>query len=97
MAELKRRVEPAVRLAQAGLPGRILGRLVEVGFLDRTVILAGQAFSATLPLFMVVSTVSPHPGGDSPAITMAILGRFLHRVRVARLPCIGAEQQHGRG
>jgi membrane protein len=71
MAELKRRVEPAVRLAQAGLPGRILGRLVEVSFLDRTVILAGQAFSAILPLFMVVSTLSPHPGGDSPATTMA--------------------------
>ena len=71
MAELKRRVEPAVRLAQAGLPGRILGRLVEVSFLDRTVILAAQFFSAILPLFMVVSTVSPHPGGDSPAATMA--------------------------
>jgi len=71
MTELKRRVEPAVRLAEAGLPGRILGRLVEVGFLDRTVILAGQAFSAILPLFMIVSTVSPHPGGDSPATTMA--------------------------
>ena len=71
MAELKRRVEPAVRLAQAGLPGRILGRLVEVGFLDRTVILAGQAFSAVLPLFMVVSAVSPQPGGDSLATTMA--------------------------
>jgi membrane protein len=71
MAELKRRVEPAVRLAQAGLPGRILGRLVEVSFLDRTVILAAQFFSAILPLFMVVSSVSPHPGGDSPAATMA--------------------------
>jgi membrane protein len=71
MTELRRRVEPAVRLAEAGLPGRILGRLVEVGFLDRTVILAGQAFSAILPLFMVVSTVSPHPGGDSPATIMA--------------------------
>jgi membrane protein len=71
MTELKRRVEPTVRLAEAGLPGRILGRLVEVSFLDRTVILAGQAFSAILPLFMVVSTVSPHPGGDSPATIMA--------------------------
>jgi membrane protein len=71
MAELKRRVEPAVRVVQAGLPGRILGRLVGVGFLDRTVILAGQAFSAILPLFMVVSTVSPHPGGDSPATALA--------------------------
>jgi uncharacterized BrkB/YihY/UPF0761 family membrane protein len=30
MTQLKRRVEPAVRLAQAGLPGRILGRLIEV-------------------------------------------------------------------
>jgi hypothetical protein len=34
MAQLKRRVEPAVRLAQAGLPGRILGRLIAVNFLD---------------------------------------------------------------
>ena len=71
MTELKRRVEPAVRTAQAGLPGRILGRLVEVAFLDRTVILAGQAFSAILPLFIVVSTVSPHPGGDSPGSVLA--------------------------
>ena len=71
MAQLKRRVEPAVRLAQAGLPGRILGRLIEVKFLDRTVILAGQAFSALLPLIIVVNTVSPHPGGDTPAAALA--------------------------
>jgi membrane protein len=71
MAQLKRRIEPAVHLVQAGLPGRGLGRLVEVNFLDRTVILAGQAFSAILPLIMVVNTVSPHPGGDSPAAALA--------------------------
>jgi hypothetical protein len=71
MAQLKRRVEPAVRQARAGLPGRILGRLIEVNFLDRTVILAGQAFSALLPLIIVVNTVSPHPGGDTPAATLA--------------------------
>ena len=71
MAQLKRRVEPAVRLAQAGLPGRILGRLIEVRFLDRTVILAGQAFSALLPLIIVVNTISPHPGGDTPAAALA--------------------------
>jgi membrane protein len=67
IADLRRRIEPAVHLAQAGLPGRILGRLIEVRFLDRTVILAAQAFSAILPLFIVVTTISPHPGGDSPA------------------------------
>ena len=67
MTDLRRRVEPAVRLAQTGLPGQILGRLIEVQFLDRTVILAAQAFSAILPLFIVVSTISPQPGGDSPA------------------------------
>jgi membrane protein len=71
MAQLKRRVEPAVRQARAGLPGRILGRLIEVNFLDRTVILAGQAFSALLPLIIVVNTVSPHPGGDTPAAALA--------------------------
>jgi membrane protein len=71
MADLRRRVEPAVHMAQAGLPGRILGRLVEVRFLDRTVILAAQAFSAILPLFIVVSTISPHPGGDSPGAFLA--------------------------
>jgi membrane protein len=60
-----------VQLARAGLPGRILGRLIDVNFLERTVILAGQAFSAILPLIMVVSTVSPHPGGDSPAAALA--------------------------
>jgi len=65
MADLRRRIEPALHMAQAGLPGRILGRLVEVRFLDRTVILAAQAFSAILPLFIVVTTISPHPGGDS--------------------------------
>jgi hypothetical protein len=70
MTDLRRRVEPAVRLAQSGLPGQILGRLIEVQFLDRTVILAAQAFSAILPLFIVVSTVSPHPGGDSPATVL---------------------------
>jgi membrane protein len=74
MVWLRRRVEPAVRLARAGLPGQILGRLGEVDFLNRTVILAGQAFSAILPLLMVVSVVSPHPGGDSPT---ASLGRKL--------------------
>jgi membrane protein len=75
MADLRRRVEPAVRLAQAGLPGRILGRLIEVRFLDRTVILGAQGFSAILPLFIVVSTFSPHPGGDSPAtVLIAKLG-----------------------
>ena len=67
MADLRRRLEPAARLAQTGLPGRILGRLIEVQFLDRTVILGAQAFSAILPLFIVVSTISPQPGGDSPA------------------------------
>jgi membrane protein len=71
IADLRRRIEPAVHLAQAGLPGRILGRLVEVRFLDRTVILAAQAFSAILPLFIVVTTISPHPGGDSPGAFMA--------------------------
>ena len=70
-AKLRRRVEPAVRLAQAGLPGQVLGRLVEVRFLDRTVILAAQAFSAILPLIIVVSTISPRPGGDSPAAFLA--------------------------
>jgi membrane protein len=71
MAQLKQRVEPAVRLGRAGLPGRILGRLIHVSFLDRTVILAGQAFSAILPLIMVVNAISPHPGGDSPAAALA--------------------------
>ena len=52
--ELRRPVEPAVRLARAGLPGRILGRLIEVGFLERSVILVGQAFSAILPLVMLL-------------------------------------------
>jgi membrane protein len=71
LADLRRRVEPALHMAQAGLPGRILGRLVEVRFLDRTVILAAQAFSAILPLFIVVTTISPQPGGDSPGAFMA--------------------------
>ena len=71
MTDLWRRVEPAVHTAQAGLPGQILGRLIEVRFLDRTVILAAQAFSAVLPLIIVVSTISPHPGGDSPATVLA--------------------------
>jgi membrane protein len=71
LADLRRRIEPTVRMAQAGLPGRILGRLVEVRFLDRTVILAAQAFSAILPLLIVVSTISPRPGGDSPGAYLA--------------------------
>jgi membrane protein len=71
IAQLKQRVEPVARLARAGLPGRILGRLIHVSFLDRTVILAGQAFSAILPLIMVVNAISPHPGGDSPAAALA--------------------------
>jgi membrane protein len=71
MGDLRRRIEPAVHMAQAGLPGRILGRLIEVRFLDRTVILAAQAFSAILPLFIVVGTISPHPGGDSPGAYLA--------------------------
>jgi membrane protein len=71
LADLRRRVESALHMAQAGLPGQILGRLVEVRFLDRTVILAAQAFSAILPLFIVVATISPYPGGDSPGVFMA--------------------------
>jgi membrane protein len=71
MADLRRRIESAIPMAQATLPGRILGRLVEVRFVDRIVILAAQAFSAALPLFIVVSTISPHPGGDSPAAYLA--------------------------
>ena len=71
LADLRRRVEPALHMARAGLPGQILGRLVEVRFLDRTVILAAQAFSAILPLFIVVATISPQPGGDSPGVFMA--------------------------
>ncbi|HWD42542.1 MAG TPA: hypothetical protein VHM23_02270 [Actinomycetota bacterium] len=71
ITDLRRRVEPAVRLAQAGLPGRILGRLIEVHVLDRAVILAAQAFSAILPLFIVVNSISPRPGGDSPATVLA--------------------------
>ena len=71
MADLKRRVAPALHTVQTGLPGQILGRLVEVRFLDRSVILAAQAFSAILPLFIVVATISPKPGGDSPAAFMA--------------------------
>jgi hypothetical protein len=71
MADLRRRVEPVLHIARAGLPGQILGRLVEVRFLDRTVILSAQAFSAILPLFIVVATISPHPGGDTPGAFMA--------------------------
>jgi membrane protein len=71
MADLRRRVEPALHMARAGLPGQILGRLVDVRFLDRSVILAAQAFSAILPLFIVVATISPQPGGDTPAAFMA--------------------------
>jgi membrane protein len=58
-------------LPKAGLPGQVLGRLIEVRFLDRTVILAAQGFSAILPLFIVVTTISPRPGGDSPAAFLA--------------------------
>jgi membrane protein len=71
MADLRRRIEPALHMARAGLPGQILGRLVDVRFLDRSVILAAQAFSAILPLFIVVASISPKPGGDSPAAFMA--------------------------
>ena len=71
MADLRRRIEPALHMAKAGLPGQILGRLVEVRFLDRSVILAAQAFSAILPLFIVVATISPQPGGDNPGAFMA--------------------------
>jgi membrane protein len=71
MADLRRRVQPALHMAQTGLPGQILGRLIEVRFLDRTVILAAQAFSAILPLVIVVATISPHPGGDSPGAFVA--------------------------
>jgi membrane protein len=71
LADLRRRVEPALHMVQAGLLGRILGRLIEVRFLDRTVILAAQAFSAILPLVIVVSTISPRPGGDSPGAYLA--------------------------
>ena len=71
MADLRRHVQPAVHMAQTGLPGQIFGRLVEVRFLDRTVILAAQAFSAILPLFIVVASVSPRPGGDSPGAVLA--------------------------
>jgi membrane protein len=71
MADLRRRVEPVLHMAQAGLPGRILGRLVEVRFLDRSVILAAQAFSAILPLFIVLATISPKPEGDSQGAFLA--------------------------
>lgn len=71
MADLRRRIEPALHRAQAGLAGRILGRLIEVRFLDRSVILSAQAFSALLPLLIVVSTMSPHPGGDTPGAFLA--------------------------
>jgi len=68
MADLRRRVEPVLHVARAGLPGQILGRLVEVRFLDRTVILSAQAFSAILPLLIVVATISPcSPRPASPA------------------------------
>jgi hypothetical protein len=30
MTDLRRRIEPAMHMAQAGLPGRIPGRLIEV-------------------------------------------------------------------
>jgi hypothetical protein len=46
IAQLRRWVEPAVRRAQTGQAGRILSCPIEVHFLDRAVILAGQAFSA---------------------------------------------------
>ena len=84
MTDLRRRIEPAVRAAQGGLPGRILGRLVEVQFLDRTVILAAQAFSAVLPLIMVVSAVSPRPGGESLAVTL-VRRLGLHQTQVSSL------------
>jgi hypothetical protein len=90
MADLRRRIEPALHMAQAGLPGRILGRLVEVRFLDRTVILAAQAFSAILPLFIVVATVSPQPGADSPGPIMArrlgLTANDVSSLQVAVLP-----------
>ena len=46
MADLRHRVAPAPHRAQAGLAGRVLGRLIEMRFLDRSVILSAQAFSA---------------------------------------------------
>jgi membrane protein len=90
MADLRRRIEPALHMAQTGLPGQILGRLVEVRFLDRTVILAAQGFSAILPLFIVVATVSPQPGGDSPGAIMArrlgLTANDVSSLQVAVLP-----------
>ena len=99
MTDLRRRVEPAVRLAQSGLPGRILGRLIEVQFRDRMVVLAAQAFSAILPLFIVVSTVSPHPGGDSPARVLAgklgLGGAQMSSLRAAVAPPPSARASFG--
>jgi membrane protein len=41
---------------------RILGRLTEMQFIDRGLVVGAQAFSALIPLLIVVSSLTPHNG-----------------------------------
>ena len=60
--------------AQDSFPGRCVGLFVELRGLDRSMVIASQAFTALIPLLMVVSAVLPR--GSDTAVAEAVIRRF---------------------
>ena len=54
--------------------GRCLGALLELQGIDRAMVLASQAFTALIPLLILVSALAPSDSQD--AVAEAIIGRF---------------------
>jgi hypothetical protein len=65
LARLSRREDAIGRLARSGADSIVVAcllRFVEIRARDRILVLAGQAFTALVPLFILVATFGPNDG-----------------------------------
>ena len=63
-----------VERAQESFPGRCVGSFIWLHGLDRSMVIASQAFTALIPLLMVVSAFFPR--GSDTAVSDAVIRRF---------------------
>ena len=88
---------PRTRL-EATFLGRCVASFVEIQALDRAMVIASQAFTALIPLLILVSAVLP--AASATAVSDSIIRRFgltgdAAHVRGGRLRALGARAASG--
>ena len=74
-ARVRRRAAEVTGRAPSWLPLRVLRRFALIDGRGRTLILAGQAFMALVPLLLVIASIGTHPHEQSP-LAASLVRRF---------------------